>query len=74
MKKLSIGFHPNTKRENLSAGKTQIVMRVIVDGFKMEVRLRDVYNLSGARKIQLHKNYCLIEQIEKMVRYILLTK
>ncbi len=48
MKKLSIGFHPNIKRKNLNSGKTQIVMRVILDGIKKEVRLPDVYDLSEA--------------------------
>lgn len=46
MKKLSIGFHPNEKRKNPKTQKTQIVMRVIVDGLKREVRLPDVYDLS----------------------------
>jgi len=46
MKKLSIGFHPNLKRKNLSTQKTQIVMRVIVDGQKREVRLPQEYDLS----------------------------
>jgi hypothetical protein len=46
MKKLSIGFHPNEKRKNPKNQKTQIVMRVIVDGLKREVRLPEVYDLS----------------------------
>ena len=48
MKKLSIGFLPNIKRKNLKTGKTQIVMRVIVDGLKKEVRLPEIYDLSDA--------------------------
>jgi hypothetical protein len=48
MKKLSIGFLPNIKRKNLKSGKTQIVMRVIADGLKKEVRLPEVYDLSDS--------------------------
>jgi hypothetical protein len=46
MQKLSIGFHPNIKRKNVKTSKTQIIMRVIVDGLKKEVRLPEVYDLS----------------------------
>jgi len=52
MKKLSIGFHPNVKRKNVSNGKTQIVMRVILNGIKKEVRLPDVYDLSEADQLK----------------------
>jgi len=46
MKKLSIGFHPNGKRKNPKTLKTQILMRVILDGKKSEIRLPDAYDLS----------------------------
>lgn len=46
MRKLSIGFHPNVKRKDKCTKKTQVVMRVLVDGHKKEVRLPDDYDLS----------------------------
>ena len=46
MRKLSIGFHPNPKRKDKSSKKTQIVMRVLINGSKSEVRLPKEYDLS----------------------------
>jgi integrase/recombinase XerD len=46
MRKLSIGFHPNPKRKDKSSKKTQIVMRVLMDGCKSEIRLPKEYDLS----------------------------
>lgn len=46
MRKLSIGFHPYPKRKDKITKKTQIVMRVLFDGCKKEVRLPKDYDLS----------------------------
>lgn len=46
MKKLSIGFHPYIQRKNPLTKKTQLIMRVITDGRKQEVRLDSIYDLT----------------------------
>lgn len=46
MRKLSVGFHPYEKRKNPKNNKTQIIMRVILDGKKREIRLPEIYDLS----------------------------
>jgi hypothetical protein len=64
MKKLSIGFHPYEKRKNPLTMKTQIVMRVIVDGIKREVRLPDVYDLTD---VELQKWNRSIQRVETKI-------
>jgi len=40
MRKLSIGFHPYPKRKDKMTKRTQIIMRVLIDGDKMKCGYR----------------------------------